>query len=312
MTTLGPGAEFDRIRSMTKAVGHSSEHIGDDAAILQGPSGEMLVVSTDTSVENVHFRRDWITFEEIGYRATAAALSDLAAMAATPIGVLVTYGVPSNESAALDSLARGAGAAAVASGTMIVGGDISSSATVTVTATVLGVTARPLMRSGARPGDVIYLTGVIGGPAHALKAFQEGSTPSAAARDRFVRPVPRIKEAQWLAEQGATSCIDISDGLTGELSHIASASRVKLKMITGNIRHFGGISLSDAVSSGEEYELCVTMPREVDQVEFEKRFGIPLSLIGAVFESAEPQVDFDISASLDGRTPFNHFVNDHS
>ncbi|MBA3656366.1 MAG: thiamine-phosphate kinase, partial [Gemmatimonadaceae bacterium] len=79
---LGPGPEFDKIRKMIEAAGHSGSHIGDDAAVLELPSGEKLVVSTDTSVENVHFRRDWMTFEEIGYRATAAAMSDLAAMAA--------------------------------------------------------------------------------------------------------------------------------------------------------------------------------------------------------------------------------------
>ncbi len=311
MTTLGPGAEFDHIRTMIQAAGHSAKHIGDDAAILQLPSGENLVVSTDTSVENVHFRRDWMTFEEIGYRATAAALSDLAAMAATPIGVVIAYAVPSSDSSALDALARGAGAAAAASGTVIVGGDVSSSATVTVTATVLGVTARPLLRSGARPGDVIYLTGVIGGPSHALKAFQEGRIPAPAARDRFVRPVPRMGEAHWLAERGATSCIDVSDGLAGELWHIASASGVKLNIATGNISLFDGSSITEALASGEEYELCVTIPQEVDQAEFQERFGIPISIIGGVFESAEPQVDFDMAVPP-GRGPFNHFVNDHS
>lgn len=310
MTQLGPGPEFERIRSMIQAAGHSPEHIGDDAAVMDLPPGEKLVVSTDTSVENVHFRRDWMTFEEIGFRATAAALSDLAAMAATPAGAVVAYGVPASDSDALDALARGAGAAAAASGTMIIGGDISSSATVTVTTTVIGFAARPLLRSRARDGDLIYVTGILGGPLLALRAFQQGRVPSAAARDRFVRPVPRIKEAQWLAAKGATSCIDISDGLAGELWHIASASGVELHTGLHNLRIFEGLSIQDAMQSGEEYELCVTMPEEVDQAEFETRFGIPLSLIGVAAAAPKPHVNFGI-ASVRFKESFNHFANDH-
>ncbi len=310
-TELGPGPEFDRIREMIAAAGHSAQHIGDDAAVLDIGSPEKLVVSTDISVENVHFRRDWMTFEEIGYRAVAVALSDIAAMGAMPRGVIVAYGVPTADSSALNDLGRGAGTAALVSGTFIVGGDISSSATVTVTATVLGVAKRPLLRSGARPGDLIYVTGILGGPSMALKALKEGKAPLAAARDRFVRPVPRIREAQWLSQQGATACIDISDGLVGELWHLASASGVELRTGLHNVSHFAGVTIQEALVSGEEYELCVTMPKEVDEALFAARFGIPLSCIGTVAASAEPQVNLGIATASKTLEPFNHFANDH-
>lgn len=310
MTSLGPGPEFDKIRRMIKAPGHSEAHIGDDAALLEVAIGEKLVVSTDTSVENVHFRREWMTFEEIGYRATAAALSDLAAMAAVPIGILVAYGVRPSDSGAMEDLARGAGSAAAASGTVIVGGDVSSSELLSVTATVLGTAARPLLRSGARPGDLIYLTGTLGGSRLALNHLQRGETPSAVARDRFVRPVPRIKEALWLAKAGATACIDISDGLAGELWHLATASCVELDTSLHNVPVFEGMKLQEALLSGEEYELCVTMPHEVNAQEFEARFGIPLSLIGNVVASPEPRVNFNISVMLRSSESFNHFRND--
>lgn len=310
-TRLGPGDEFDTIRKMIEAAGHSAAHIGDDAAVLDMPSGEKLVVSTDTSVENVHFKREWMTFEEIAYRATAAALSDLAAMAASPAGVLVSYAVPTRDSGALEDLARGAGAAAAGAGTAIIGGDISSSDTIAITATVLGTAARPLLRSGAMPGDVVYVTGVFGGPWLALTALKAGEKPSPSAREKFVKPIPRIKEALWLAREGASACIDVSDGLAGELRHIAAASRVQINVAVQSIPHFDGVTFREALMSGEEYELCVTMPEEVDTREFASLFGIPLTLIGDVHASPTPEVSYRASASFGSLESFNHFANDH-
>lgn len=310
-TELGPGPEFDEIRKMIGYPGHGISYIGDDAALLATRDSERLVVSTDTSVENVHFKREWMTFEEIGYRATAAALSDLAAMGASPIGIVVAYAVPRTENAALEDLARGAGAAAKASGTLIVGGDVSSSNTITVTPTVFGTTRRPLLRGGARAGDFIYVTGTLGGPALALKAFQSNKQPSHEARDRFVRPSPRIREALWLSDAGASACIDISDGLGGDLWHIASASCVQLDIVLDDIPRMAGLSGEDSLGCGEEYELCVTVPTELDTQEFENRFGIPLTRVGTVTPSATPKVNFIGAAGVSTFKAFNHFSNDH-
>lgn len=308
---LGPGAEFEAIRAMIASAGHSAQHIGDDAAVLDLPNGGKLVVSTDTSVEDVHFKREWMTFEEIGFRAVASALSDLAAVGASPVGVVVAYGVPTRDRAALVDIARGAGAAATASRTTIVGGDVSSSGTITITATVLGISTRPLLRNSAKSGDAVYVTGTLGGARLALDALQSGQALSAAAREKFVKPAPRIREALWLVSQGANACIDISDGLGGDLGHIAAASSVSMNIDPGAIPLFPGSTARGAVASGEEYELCVTIPHEIDAAAFEALFEIPLTRIGTVVESGEAQVNFGAGFELDPQDSFNHFVNDH-
>ncbi len=306
-TRLGPGREFDKIREMIALIGHSASQIGDDAAVIGLPGGDTLVVSTDTCVESVHFKREWMNFEEIGFRATAAALSDLAAMGASPLGVVVAYGVPTADIDSLGDLARGAGAAAAASSTVVVGGDLSSSDTVTVTVTVFGVSNRPLLRSAARTGDIVYVTGTFGAAKLALDALQSGSEPSPDARRRFVSPSPRIREALWLADRGANACIDISDGLSGDLGHIAAASGVELDIEVQYIPLFPGCRTEQALVSGEEYELCVTMPEQVDTDEFERLFGIPLTRIGTVLKSSKGRVDFGPGVDLGSASSFNHF-----
>lgn len=306
---LGRGAEFDRIRSMLHALGKNASGIGDDCAILDVPAGQRLVVSTDTSVENVHFKREWMTFEEVGYRATAAALSDLAAMAATPLGAMLAIAISAEDSDVLEELARGAGKAAAASRTAVVGGDLSSSETLSVTVTVFGSSARPLLRSSARVGDNVYVTGVLGGSQLALTAFLSGKTPEPVARRKFVQPVPRIREAVWLAERGASACIDISDGIVGDLRHIAAASGVGIDLAPGSIPLFKGTTIDAALRSGEEYELCVTAAEKIDTHEFEKAFGLPLTLVGCVIASDKPDVIMSgVHKVFDS---FNHFVNDH-
>ena len=307
-TNLGPGGEFDRIRRMLLALGANARGIGDDAASLDLPDGLKLVVSTDTSVENVHFKREWMTFEEIGYRATAAALSDLAAMGASPLGVVVAIAISPRDVDALDEVARGAGEAAAASGTVIVGGDLSSSEVLAVTATVFGTTSRPLLRRAAQADDYLYLTGSLGGSALALSALQNGVAPSEEARKKFVRPTPRIREAVWLAEQGVNACIDISDGIVGDLRHVAAASNVGIMLMGQKVPRFGDASIETALSSGEEYELCVTSPHELDTAGFQKKFGIPLTLIGYVMASDKPDVTIGMSAGLKTPQAFNHFT----
>lgn len=310
-TNLGPGGEFDRIRQMLRALGRNARGIGDDAALLDVPAGQKLVVSTDTSVENVHFKREWMTFEEIGYRSTAAALSDLAAMGASPLGVVLAIAVSPNDAHALDDLAKGAGKAASASGTVIVGGDLSSSEVLSVTVTVLGSTDSPLLRSTAREADKLYVTGALGGSYLALTALQNGETPPTGARERFVHPVPRIREALWLAQKGTSACIDISDGIVGDLRHVAHASGVGIILMGQFVPRFEGASMETALRSGEEYELCVTSPHELDTEEFQKEFGIPLTLIGHVIASDKPDVTIGMNAMFRDLESFNHFADDH-
>ena len=161
---LGPGKEFDIVRTLLAEWGKTAQRIGDDAAIVDVPAGERLVATTDTSVEGVHFRREWLNHFEIGYRATAASLSDLAAMAARPIGVLIALTLPEVDRAEARELATGIREGAAASMCPIIGGDLSAGKDLSLTITALGSVARPIPRAGAKVGDRVYVTGILGGP----------------------------------------------------------------------------------------------------------------------------------------------------
>ncbi len=283
---LGPGAEFDALRGLLRQWGSIAVGIGDDAAILDVPAGHRLIVSTDTSVEDVHFRRAWLTPEEIGWRAVQSALSDLAAMAAAPMGILVALSVPAAWRVDLGALAEGIGEAARASGAPIVGGDVTDTARLALSITAMGHTTAPLRRSGAQVGDLLFVTGVLGGPASALAAWGAGGTPGEAHRERFARPVARIAAGAWLARAGAHAAIDISDGLTGESSHIAAASNVRCVIDVDAVPCLPGVAPAVAMSSGEEYELLVAAAPD-DAAAFAAEFsraneGLRLTAVGRV------------------------------
>lgn len=281
---LGGGREFDVIRKLLTRWGAIAQGIGDDAALLDVPAGHRLVVSTDVSVEHVHFRGDWLTPRQIAYRATAAALSDLAAMGAEAIGVLSALTIPREWREHAEELGEGIADAAAVSRAPIVGGDLSGGAHLALAITVLGAVRHAMPRSGARPGDRVYVTGTLGGAGIALKALTSGDKPAADALDRFARPVPRINESRWLARRGATAAIDISDGLGADLAHVAAASGVGIALRAESVPLFAGTTPLQAVASGEEYELAVTAPT-IDVGAFEECFGLPLTEVGVV-ESA--------------------------
>jgi thiamine-monophosphate kinase len=292
-TPLGPGKEFDLVRALLSRWGDRAQGIGDDASVLVPPPGTRVVITTDTSLENVHFRPEWHTPEEIGWRATAAALSDLAAMGASPLGILVAIALPTQWMDQLDALAEGIGASAASAEAPIVGGDLTSAEQLTIAITVVGTAKTPLLRAGARAGDTLWVTGQLGGPALAIAAWSEGRQPDPEARTRFVRPAPRIREAQWLAVAGATAAIDISDGLSGDAGHLAAASGVRIAIDVDAIPCAPGADASTALRSGEEYELLVTTRTAFDQRAFLKEFGLPLTRVGEV-EEGEPGVDLII------------------
>ncbi len=287
---MGPGGEFDAVRLMERVWGEMAAGIGDDTAQLPIPPGEVVVTSTDVAVERVHFRRDWISLREIAYRAVTAALSDLAAAAATPRGILLGLALPEVSSLVLEELATGVGDAAAAAGTRIVGGDLSRAESLMISVSVIGSAASPLSRRGARPGDHLYVTGVLGGPAMAVGAWYRGDTPTAWARRRFAAPHARLREARWLAANGATAAIDISDGLASELHHLAAASGVELRVDVGRIPVGEGGSWEAGCASGEEYELLVACRAALDADAFVRRFGVPLTRIGTVRASEAPRV----------------------
>ena len=283
MIELGPGREFDIIRDLLARWGARATGIGDDAALLDMPAGEQLVASADTSVEHIHFERAWLTPREIGYRATMAALSDLAAMAASPLGVLLALGLPKSWLDAVGELGDGVGEALDRAKTIVRGGDITGASDLTLGFTVLGSTASPLRRNGARPGDTVFVTGKLGGPGAALAAWQRGDIPSAGARGRFARPVARITEAIWLARAGARAAIDISDGLLADAEHMAVASGVRIQIDLDQLPLHEGVSAHDAALSGEEYELIVCAAA-LNVSAFERANHLSLTAVGRVLE----------------------------
>lgn len=274
-------AESELIRGFIRQWGARASGIGDDAAILDVPPGEKLVISTDAAVENIHFRRTNVSPTEIGYRAAAAALSDLAAMAARPLGLLFALVLPVSWRDDATSIADGVGSAADASKCPIIGGNVSSGEELSITTTVLGSSPAPLTRSGARSGDSLYVTGSLGGAASAVLAWERGGEPAPDVRKKFVQPSPRIGEGLWLASHGASSGVDISDGLTTDASHLAEASGVTLTIDVELVPLFAGVPAELALAGGEDYELLVTATN-LDTEEFRRTFNLPLTRIGSI------------------------------
>ena len=281
---LGGRREFDIIRSMLGVWGPHAHGIGDDAAVLTVPAGQRLVASTDASVEGVHFRREWLSPREIGARAAAAALSDLAAMAATPLGLLLALALPQSWLPEIEEVAQGVGEMASRTRCPIVGGNLARADVLSLTITVLGSAASPLTRAGARAGDALYVTGLLGGSVSALQALTRGTPVRDTDRMRFAAPRPRIDEARWLAERGATAAIDVSDGLLADAGHLAAASAVAIELDPARYPCVEGVTPAVAAWSGEEYELLVAFPSNLipDAEAFRERFGLPLTAIGRV------------------------------
>jgi len=292
---LGPGKEFDRVRGIlaqiAEVAGDVSE-LGDDCALI--PFGAAtLAVSIDTSLENVHFRTDWLSFKEIGFRAAGAALSDLAAEGAKPLGVLASLGIPpiDGNKGADPAAEIMAGVASMVKNVdaKVLGGDLARSDRYLVDVCVIGVADRPVRRSGAREGDGLWVTGYLGGAALALEHFGAGKSMPAALRNRYVSPEPRLEAGLWLASHGASAMIDISDGLTADAQHLAAASEVGIEINLEHIPCWEGVDAMAAVASGEEFELLCTMPPTFGDTSvsaFRAQTGLQLTRIGTCLRGA--------------------------
>jgi len=230
---------------------------GDDAAVVENPPGHLLF-STDALVEGVHFTRALSSLEDIGWKALACNLSDLAAMGGRPLAAVVA--LCGAAAADLDGIYRGVTGAAERYGCAVVGGDLSDAEEMVVTVAVLGTTdgRPPVLRSGGRPGDRLFVTGPLGSSAAGLRLLRAGEGESNEAVRRHRRPLPRLGEGTAAAELGASAMLDLSDGLSLDLDRLARASGVGVELITVPVA--AGASEEEALGGGEDYELLFSLP----------------------------------------------------
>jgi thiamine-monophosphate kinase len=289
---LGEGALLERIRKRFRSsvpVG-----IGDDAAVLALPEGEHLVFCSDLVAEGTHFVRNLHPADAVGYKSVAVNVSDVGAMGGVPLYFLISLAAPGElELDWLDGFYSGVERACGEFDVSLVGGDMSSSNSIFVDVAMVGhVRANgAVLRSGARPGDGIYVTGSLGGSARGLELLREGKLDAPAVQ-RHLYPQPRHRVGAAVAGV-AHAMIDVSDGLSTDLHHIVVESGVSAKISKEKLPIAEGVSEADVLHGGEEYELIITAPELPDRVE-----GVPLTRIGEIVVSAgEPQV-----LLVDGRT----------
>lgn len=241
--------------------------IGDDAALLHVPAGQCLAVSIDTLVEGVHFFPE-IAAADLGYRALAVNLSDLAAMGAQPAWATLALTVPRVDEAWLAQFSGGFFELAQHHGVQLVGGN-TTRGPLSISVQVHGFVpeAQALRRSGAQPGDLIFVTGTLGDAAiglqSALQKIMLAPAEAQFASQRWLRPQPRV--AEGLALRGvASACIDISDGLLADLSHVCEASqvgaRIQVEQVpVSTVFHAAGGDWNLPLNGGDDYELCFTV-----------------------------------------------------
>ncbi len=276
--------------------------IGDDAAVLKTSGEGHLLVTTDAFVEGRHFRREWLSAEQIGTRAACAAISDIAAMGGEALAVFVSLGLPGGEEAAFgEQLMRGIHNVATEYDASLAGGDtFASPSGICLDVVVVGQVDRPWLRSAARPGDILLVSGTLGEAAAAFHLLDSGAAPHAeglptALHNRFVRPTPQLALAQALAELAAPpAAIDISDGLAQDAGHIAERSEVALTIEADCVplspacyevaAELGADPVLWALTSGEEYELLLAMPsaHAEQAVAQAQQVGVVLTRIGSV------------------------------
>lgn len=267
--------------------------IGDDAALLVVPTGHELVVTTDTLVAGRHFPLETRAFD-IGWKALAVNLSDLAAMGATPRWFTLALTLPEQNADWLAGFSEGLKALADQHGVALVGGDTTRGPlSINITAMGLVRAGAAMRRDGAVQGDLICVTGTLGDAAYALRQLGEAAA-DAVLRRRLDRPTPRVAAGQILAEWGMAA-IDLSDGLAGDLNHILIASQVGAELRADQLPQSAAFmraapvdALALQLHGGDDYELCVCLRGEDFQAAQPKlaALGVPLTQVG--FITAEP------------------------
>jgi thiamine-monophosphate kinase len=265
--------------------------VGDDAAVVRGGTGD-LVLTTDALVEGTHFDRALSTPRDVGYKAIAASVSDIAAMAASPRYALCALTLSGDVDAGWAmELFGGMREASDEFACTLVGGNLARGSEVSVVISLTGEVARgaAVRRSGAEPEHLVVVTGVLGGAAAGRRLARRGAPWTGDELDairRHARPVPRVGEAPVLAHHGVTAMIDVSDGLTRDLARICEASGVGVRLDLGKVPAHAAAAEGEALGGGEDYELLATMPSEaavaVASRELAEVFATPLTAIGTI------------------------------
>jgi thiamine-monophosphate kinase len=290
--------EFELIKRLQEAICASSAPyqgrcvlgIGDDAALMNVPAGRQLVACTDSLVEGVHFPADTPP-AAVGHKALAVNLSDLAAMGAEPAWFLLALTLPSADADWLDGFAAGMSRLARESGIFLAGGDVTSGPlNICVTAMGLVEPGQALTRSGARPGDLVVVSGRPGAAAHALQVMHHGGEADPSERTALDYPAPRLGLGRALRGL-STSCIDLSDGLLADLGHLLESAGVGAQLELQSLPCPPSMSSLPErerwpmqLSGGDDYELCFTLPssRRSSVDDLARSCGVELTVIGEI------------------------------
>ena len=297
--SIAEAGEFGLISRITARLESGPSSLlgpGDDAAVVASPDGR-TVASTDVLVEGRHFRRDWCSADDVGHRAAAANLADIVAMGARPTALLVALCIPKDLDVSwAEELAGGLSAEAALVGASVVGGDMSSSPTLTIAVTALGDLGgrAPVLRSGAQPGDQVALAGRTGYGAAGYTVLSRGFRTPKILVEAYRRPVVPYESGPAAADLGATSMIDVSDGLLQDLGHVATASVVGIDLrrdafeVPAQMRDAASALGVDPyvwlLAGGDDHAMAATFPPGVTLPE-------PWRVVGTVHEGTGVTVD---------------------
>ena len=299
--------EFGLIEMIAKTVGKTGGGklligIGDDAACWK--AGGLQLATTDTLIEGVHFNFKTITWRELGWKAMAVNLSDIAAMGGQPQYALVSLGISKDtETESVIDLYKGMLELAKKFEVRIIGGDTVGSPVTAITLTIIGEAGdedRILKRSAAKPGDVIAVTGTFGASAAGLAMMQRrlslDKKTESTLREAHFKPAPRIYEGQTLAKYNVKAAIDVSDGLLGDLEKLCLASGVGANLYSDRIpihpavvKSFGNEAVKLALTGGEDYELIFTAPQKIVNV-VKRELSCPVTVVGEIVKSKSVEV----------------------
>ena len=287
---------IQQIRKMAASSANSTvmAGIGDDCAVLRLKPGFELLVTTDFCIENVHFRRAWHPPAAVGHRCLTRGLSDVAAMGGEPLACFLSLGFPADVPQSwVRGFLRGLLALVHSHNVQLAGGDVSSAPQITADIIVTGQVpaGTAVLRSGAHPGDRIYVTGSLGASAATLKELFAGKPVKPSKSNTHFYPAPRLEVGNYLRKrQTASAMIDLSDGLSVDLTHICDESGVAASLVSSKIPVARNADLDLALHGGEDYELLFTAP---------KRAKIPSQIAGTkITEIGEIRNRRDYSSAI--------------